>query len=183
MAIDQAFGKRGGISPIRFISFPAALTFPFAHSNWQNKIPVWLSSLSSALGNHSSTAPYSLIPSVPHPFIPWSAASSWQSMKHKQNVQLLPEGSEECACRGASLKTGGHLYKSPQGREHFNFSSSSPSPPLSSLALSPSPARSSCIPKQLLQSAAIPENHHQHLPASLLTGHTLAESLSAIHFI
>lgn len=33
MAIDQKFGERGGISGIRFISFLATLTFPFAHFN------------------------------------------------------------------------------------------------------------------------------------------------------
>lgn len=70
MAIDQTFGERGGISLIRFISFPAALTFPFAHSNWQNKIPVQLSSLSSTWCNHSYTAPYTFTSLFLHPCIP-----------------------------------------------------------------------------------------------------------------
>lgn len=63
MAIDQAFGARGSMSPIRFISFPAALTFPFEHSNWQKKkIPSLVPQLH--VGNHFSSASHSP-PSVP----------------------------------------------------------------------------------------------------------------------
>lgn len=89
MAIDQAFGGRGGISPIRFISFPAALTFPFAQSNWQNKILVRLSSLSSTTGNHSYMAP--LTPSVS------SEDSSWQRIEYKQNTCLFAEWADHRA--------------------------------------------------------------------------------------
>lgn len=97
------------MSPIRFISFPAAQTFPFAHSNWQNEIPVRLSFLSTTPGNHSSTAPHS-------PPIPQSAASSWQGMKQKVCfvfVQRSPPAPEH----PFNLRS----LKSPQGRAHFNF--------------------------------------------------------------
>lgn len=98
MAIDQAFGERGGIPPIRFISFLAALTFPFAHSNWQNKIPVWLSSLSSTPGNHSSATPYT--PPLPH-------TCSLIMTVYKTSTQRLPFRQEfkEQACRWASLQS------------------------------------------------------------------------------
>lgn len=126
MAIDQAFGERGGISPIRFISFPAALTFPFAHSNWQNKIPV--------LGSHPSAPRRVITPPLrhtlppPQPFcssIPpslKSAASSWRSKKHKQSVRLL---SEECVCHRVCLRSGVTCINHLRGRAHFNFSFSS----------------------------------------------------------
>lgn len=121
MAIDQAFGERGGISPIRFISFPAALTFPFAHSNWQNKIPVRLSSLSSTPGNHSSTAPYTLY--APPLLGSSSAASSWRGREHKQSVCRSAEESEEYACRWASLQSGvtctNHLREGHTSTFHF----------------------------------------------------------------
>lgn len=176
MAIDQAFGERGGISPIRFISFPAALTFPFAHSNWQNKIPVWLSSLSSAPGNHSSAAPYIQPPPNPPLFCHLSsAASSWQHIKHKHNACpfFWLEFKEE-ACHWAIW---GHLRKSPRGRAHFSFSFSSHHH-LLFLAPSVRLPCSACIPKQLLRSAAFSWNHHQRLPARLSTGSAHRESLS-----
>lgn len=64
MAVDQAFGVRGSVSPIRFISFPVALTFPFEHSNWQKKNQLSLVP-QIHVGNHFSSASHStpLVPS------------------------------------------------------------------------------------------------------------------------
>lgn len=124
MAIDQAFGERGGISPIRFISFPAALTFPFAHSNWQNKIPARLSFLSSTPGNHSSAAAYTLTPLCS------STPPSHREQPHHVGVgninrahAFFAEESKECACHRASLQSRvtctNHLREGHTSTFHF----------------------------------------------------------------
>lgn len=183
MAIDQAFGERGGISPIRFISFPAALTFPFAHSNWQNKIPVWLSSLSSAPGNHSSAAPYIQTPPNPPLFCHLSsAASSWQHIKHKHNAcPLFWLKFKEEACRWASLQSevtcANHLGEGRISAFHF--------PPITTSCFSLPLCTSLALPAYLNNSSEVQPSRgitiSVSLPGYRLAAHT--ESPSAIYFI